>query len=133
LYERWSSAANVVLREYLPDSSPEASGTRVKTATPAAAAAGSTASSGFSRNGLTMICTFARFGRAIAASAWSHVSTDTPYAATAPSATSASRASYVASSWMTAVGGQCSCTRSRVSTPRLRRDRSVHARKFSGV
>jgi aryl-alcohol dehydrogenase-like predicted oxidoreductase len=43
------------------------------------------------------------------------------------------RASYVASSSITAVGGQCSCTRSSVSTPRLRRERSVHARKFSGV
>ena len=30
-------------------------------------------------------------------------------------------------------GGQCSWTRSRVSTPRLRRDRSIHARRFSGV
>ena len=63
---------------YLPDSSPEASGTRAKIETPAAAAAGSTSSSGFSRNGLTMICTLVTWGRAIAARAWAQVSTETP-------------------------------------------------------
>ena len=42
---------------YLPDSSPLASGTRAMMPTPAAAAAGSTSSSGFSRNMFRMICT----------------------------------------------------------------------------
>ena len=42
-----------------------------------------------------------------------------------------SRASYVASRLTTAVGGQCSWTRSRRSTPRLRRDRSVQSRKLA--
>jgi len=102
-------------------------------ATPAAAAAGSTASSGLSRNAFTMIWTAATCGRAIAASAWSQVSTETPYAAMEPSATSASRASYVASAAITADGGQCSCTRSRVSTPRLVRERSTHARKLAAT
>ena len=46
--------------------------------TPASCAAGSTASSGFSRNAFRMICTVATFGRAIAVSASSAVSTLTP-------------------------------------------------------
>ena len=46
-------------RVYLPDSRPEASGTRAMMPTPAAAAAGSTWSSGLSRNALRMICTVA--------------------------------------------------------------------------
>ncbi len=45
-----------------------------------------------------MIWIDATCGRAIAASAWSTVSTLRPYAAMAPSSTSVSRASYVASS-----------------------------------
>jgi hypothetical protein len=55
---------------------PEASGTRAMMPTPAAAAAGRTRSSGLSRNAFRMICTEATPGRAIADSAWSHVSTD---------------------------------------------------------
>ena len=78
---------------YRPDSRPDASGTRANTATPAAAAAGSTSSSGFSRNGFRMIWTFVTFGREIAASACAQVSTETPYAARTPSATSSSSAS----------------------------------------
>ena len=78
---------------YLPDSSPEANGTRAMIPTPASTAAGSTSSSGLSRKALRMICTEATCGRAIAASAWSAVSTLTPYAAIVPSATSTSRAS----------------------------------------
>ena len=78
---------------YLPGSSPLASGTRAMIPTPAACAAGSTRSSGLSRNALRMIWTVATFGRAIAVSASSHVSTETPYAARAPSATRASSAS----------------------------------------
>jgi hypothetical protein len=42
------------------------------------AAAGSTSSSGFIRNGLRMICTLATCGRAIAVSASAQVSTLTP-------------------------------------------------------
>ena len=61
--------------------------------TPAASAAGSTWSSGLRRNALKMICTVATPGRAIAASASSHVSTLTPYAAIRSSATSVSSAS----------------------------------------
>ena len=61
--------------------------------TPAADAAGSTKSSGFSRNAFTMICTVAVPRREIAVSASSQVSTLTPYAAMAPSATRVSRAS----------------------------------------
>ncbi len=49
------------------------------------------------------------------------------------SLTSVSSASNTWSLANTAVGGQCSWTRSRVSTPRLTRDRSVQARKFSSV
>ena len=101
--------------------------------TPASTAAGSTASSGLSRKALRMIWMEATPGRAIAASAWSTVSTLTPYAAIAPSATRVSRASYVAVDSITALGGQCSWTRSSRSTPRLRRDRSVQARKLSSV
>ena len=78
LYVRWSSAANTVSFVYLPLSSPEARGTRAMMATPASIAAGRTASSGLSRNALRMICTLATPGRAIAASAWSAVSTLTP-------------------------------------------------------
>ena len=63
---------------YRPDSSPEASGTLAMMPTPAAAAAGSTWSSGLRRNGLKMICTDAVPGRAIAVRAWSAVSTLTP-------------------------------------------------------
>ena len=80
-----------------------------------------------------MIWTVAVPGRAIAVSAWSHVSTLTPYAAMRCSATSVSRASYTASSEKTSVGGQCSCTRSRTSTPRFLRERSVHCRNASSV
>jgi hypothetical protein len=101
--------------------------------TPAAAAAGRTRSSGLSRNAFRMICTEATPGREIADSAWSHVSTETPYDAIEPSSTSASSASYVASSSMTALGGQCSCTRSSRSVPRLRRERSTQPRKACGV
>ncbi len=46
--------------------------------TPAAAAAGSTSSSGFIRKALRMIWTLARCGRAIALSACAQVSTLTP-------------------------------------------------------
>ena len=46
--------------------------------TPAARAAGRTSSSGLRRKQLRMICTVATRGRAIAASAWSQVSTETP-------------------------------------------------------
>ena len=67
--------------------------------TPAAAAAGSTRSSGLSRNALRMICTDGdAAGGRWRVSAWSTVSTLTPYAAIEPSSTSASSASYVASS-----------------------------------
>ena len=72
-------------------------------ATPAAAAAGSTSSTGFWRNALRMIWTLAVPGRAIAVSAWAHVSTLTPYAAMRCSATRVSRASYTASSEKTSV------------------------------
>jgi hypothetical protein len=61
--------------------------------TPASAAAGSTRSSGLRRKTLRMICTLATFGRAMAVSASSTVSTETPYAATRPSWTRVSRAS----------------------------------------
>src|SRR5918998_1991241 len=47
--------------------------------------------------------------------------------------TRSSSASKTCWSEYTAGGGQCSCTRSRVSTPRFRRDRSTQARRFSGV
>jgi len=80
-----------------------------------------------------MICTLATPGRAIAASAWSQVSTLTPYAAIRSSATSVSSPSKTASEKKTGVGGQCSCTRSSRSVPRLTRDLSVQARKFSSV
>ncbi|GAA1696669.1 hypothetical protein GCM10009680_40930 [Streptomyces yatensis] len=130
---RWSFSAKTVSLVYFPDSSPDASGTRAMIPTPASRAAGTTSSSGLSRNGLRMICTLAVPGRAIAASASAHVSTLTPYAATRSSATSVSSASKTASEECTGDGGQCSCTRSRVSTPRLARDRSVHARKLSRV
>ena len=46
--------------------------------TPASRAAGRTSSSGFCRKQLRMICTVATLGRAIAASAWAQVSTETP-------------------------------------------------------
>src|SRR6478672_1368516 len=80
--------------------------------TPAAAAAGSTWSSGLRRNAFRMICTVATPGRAIAVSAWSEVSTLTPYAAMQSSDTSVSSASNTASEANTAVGGLCSWTRS---------------------
>ncbi len=80
-----------------------------------------------------MICTLATPGRAIAVSAWSEVSTLTPYAAMQSSDTSVSSASNTASEANTAVGGLCSWTRSNRSVPRLIRDLSVHARKFSSV
>jgi hypothetical protein len=122
----------VVLASYLPERRPDASGTRAMIATLAFLAAGSTSSSGLSRNALRMICTLATCGRAVALRAWSTVSTLTPYAAIEPSSTSASRASYVASASMTSEGGQCSWTRCSWSMPRLRRDRSIHARKWPG-
>lgn len=75
---RWSSAAKTVSFVYLPDSSPEASGTRATMPTPASRAAGSTSSSGLSRKGLRMICTEATPGRAMAVSASAQVSTLTP-------------------------------------------------------
>jgi hypothetical protein len=56
---RWSSAAKVVSVPNRPDSRPDASGTRAMMPTPAAAAAGSTRSSGLRRNALRMICTLA--------------------------------------------------------------------------
>lgn len=80
-----------------------------------------------------MICTLATPGRAIALSAWAAVSTLTPYAAMTPSSTRRSRTSYVASSSMTSLGGQCSCTRSIVSTPRFFRDRSSQERKWGST
>ena len=40
-------------------------------------------------------------------------------------------AAYRTLDWNTGVGGQCSCTRSSTSIPRLARDRSVQARKFA--
>jgi hypothetical protein len=80
-----------------------------------------------------MICTEATFGRASAVNASSQVSTLTPYALMRPSSTIASSASYTASEEYTGVGGQCSWTRSSVSTPRLRRDRSFHSRKFAAT
>ena len=101
--------------------------------TPAADAAGSTRSSGFIRKALRMIWTLARWGRAIALSACSTVSTLTPYAAMTSSSTSRSRTSYVASSSITSLGGQCSCTRSIRSTPRLRRERSSHSRNLAST
>ena len=52
----------MVCSSYLPDSSPLASGTRAMMPTPAPAAAGSTASSGLSRNMFRMICTLATRG-----------------------------------------------------------------------
>ena len=118
---------------YRPESSPDASGTRAMMPTPAAAAAGSTWSSGLRRNAFRMICTLATPGRAIAVSAWSEVSTLTPYAAMRSSDTSVSSASNTASEANTAVGGECSWTRSSRSVPRLTRDLSVQARKFSSV
>ncbi len=66
--------------------------------TPASEAAGSTCSSGLSRNALRMIWTVATPGRAMAVSASSTVSTETPYAAVTPSSTSVSSASYTSSS-----------------------------------
>jgi hypothetical protein len=118
---------------YLPDSRPEASGTRAMIATSAAFAAGSTSARGLRRKALRMICTLVTPGRAIAVRASAEVSTLTPYAAMRCSSTRVSSASNTASVEYTAVGGQCSCTRSSTSTSRLRRDRSVQARKFSSV
>ena len=86
---RWSSSPKVVLSSYLPESRPLASGTRAMMPTPASTAAGSTRSSGLRRKTLRMICTLATFGRAIARSASSTVSTETPYAARLPCSTSA--------------------------------------------
>ena len=80
-----------------------------------------------------MIWTLATPGRAIAVRAWSQVSTLTPYPAMAFSATRVSRPSKTSSEEKTAVGGQCSWTRSRVSMPRLARERSVHCRKLARV
>ena len=45
-----------------------------------------------------------------------------------PSSTNASSSAKSASSSITAVGGQCSCTRSSRSTPRFSRERSFHSR-----
>jgi hypothetical protein len=84
---RWSSSPKTVLSSYFPLSSPLASGTLAMIPTPAAAAAGSTCSSGLRRSTFRMICTLATFGRAIACSASSTVSTETPYAAIAFSST----------------------------------------------
>src|SRR4051794_32184147 len=130
---RWSSAANVVDSSYLPVSSPLASGTRARMPTCARCAAGSSCSSGLRRKMLRMTWTVCTPGCCSAVSPSATVSTETPYAAIACSSTRVSRVSYTRSSEYTAVGGQCSCTRSRVSTPRLRRDRSIQARRFSGV
>ncbi len=93
LNARWSVGANSVCSSYLPDSRPLASGTRAMMPTPASAAAGSTRSRGLRRKALRMIWIVATCGRAIAASASSTVSTDTPYAATRPSSTRVSSAS----------------------------------------
>lgn len=78
-----------------------------------------------------MICTLATPGRAIAVSASAQVSTLTPYAAMRCSATRVSSASYTSSLEYTGVGGQCNCTRSSRSTPRLLRERSDQARKLA--
>ena len=63
---------------YLPESSPEASGTRAMMPTPAASAAGSTSSSGLSRKALRMICTVAVPSCRMASRASSVRSTLTP-------------------------------------------------------
>ena len=117
----------------LPESRPHASGTRAMMPTPASAAAGSTASSGFRRKALKMICTVATSGRAMAVRASSAVL----------DADAVGRDRLVLDERVErvedgvvvrrpAVGGQCSCTRSSVSTPRFVRERSVQARKFVG-
>jgi len=65
--------------------------------TPAACAAGSTSSSGLCRKQLRMIWIVATPGRAIAASACAHVSTDTPYARIRPASMNPSSVSNTSS------------------------------------
>ena len=81
-----------------------------------------------------MICTEATESWAIARRASSTVSTDTPQNRMTPEAASASIAANAG--WpgsYTAGGGQCSCTRSRQSTPRFSRLRSVKRARLAAV
>jgi hypothetical protein len=90
---RWSSAGNVVDSSYLPVRSPLARGTRARTPTPARWAAGSSSSSGLRRKTLRMTWIVATPGCSSAVRPSATVSTETPYAAMAPSSTKASSAS----------------------------------------
>ena len=121
------------LDESLPDKSPLASGNLTIIAIFIAFAFSNSISAGLRRKTLKMIWREFRPSCSIQIRASSMLSTLTPQWRIKPAACCFRISSKTSPCLKTSVGRQCSCVRSRLSTPRCLSESSVQPRRFSGV